>query len=308
MIAFVAVAWWAQTRILRRERFATVGGKGRRATPIRLGAWRWPVRGVVLCYMLVTTVLPLFALVIVSLERFWSSTIPWGDLTLDAYRTGVLHEAIARKSLVDSLELGGIGATVGVVFAAIVSLFVVRTSPRVGRVVDGAIKFPATLSHIVIAVGFVLALGGAPFHLGGTVAILLLAYLALYFPQTAVVADAAVAQVGRELPEASRVAGAGEGRTFRRVYTPLMVSGLAAGWALLFVRCVGDLTASSILAGPKNPVVGWKILQVYTDGSFSQMAALSTILTLVSGVVVVAVLTLTRRRGRVALGRRGAAT
>ena len=73
---------------------------------------------------------------------------------------------------------------------------------------DGAIKFPATLSHIVIAVGFVLALGGEPFNLGGTVVILMLAYLALYLPQTSVATDDAVAQVGRELPEASRVGGA----------------------------------------------------------------------------------------------------
>jgi iron(III) transport system permease protein len=199
-------------------------------------------------------------------------------------------------------------ATAGVVAAALVSLFVVRTSPRVGRLLDGAIKFPATLSHIVIAVGFVLALGGKPFNLAGSVVILMLAYLALYFPQTAVATDNAVAQVGRELPEASRVAGSGEGRTFRKVYLPLMASGLAAGWAMLFVRCVGDLTASSILAGPGNPVVGWKILQVYTDGSYSEMAALSVILTLVSGFVVVTVLALTRRRGRVSiLTRRGAA-
>ena len=93
----------------------------------------------------------------------------------------------------------------------IVSLFVIRTTPRLGRVVDGSIKFPATLSHIVLAVGFVLALGGEPFNLAGTILILMLAYLALYFPQTAVAADGAVGQVGRELPEASRVAGAGEG-------------------------------------------------------------------------------------------------
>ena len=88
-----------------------------------------------------------------------------------------------------------------------------------------------------------------------------------------------------------------------------MASGLAAGWALLFVRCVGDLTASSILAGPGNPVVGWKILQVYNDGLFSEMAALCVLLVLISGGVVVTVLTLTRRGGRRAVlsSRRGAA-
>jgi hypothetical protein len=43
----------------------------------------------------------------------------------------------------------------------VISLFVVRTSGRFGRVLDGAIKFPATLSHIVIAVGFNVVAFGA---------------------------------------------------------------------------------------------------------------------------------------------------
>jgi len=308
MIFFVALAWGAQALVLRRGRYAAIGGKGQRAMPVRLGAWRWPVRAAILAYMAVTTILPLFALVIVSLESFWSAQIPWHDLSLRAYRVGIWEEATAKKAIIDSLELGLAVGTIGIAAAAVISLFVVRMSGRFGRVLDGAIKFPATLSHIVIAVGFVLALGGRPFNLGGTVVILMLAYLALYFPQTSVATDNAVAQVGRELPEASRVAGAGEGRTFGRVYLPLMSAGLAAGWALLFVRCVGDLTASSILAGPGNPVVGWKILQVYTDGSYAEMAALSVVLSLISGVVVVSVMALTHRCGRIAfLTRRGAA-
>ena len=40
----------------------------------------------------VTTVLPLLALVIVSLEGFWTPQIPWGDLSLAAYRDGVFNE------------------------------------------------------------------------------------------------------------------------------------------------------------------------------------------------------------------------
>ena len=307
MILFVGAAWIAQALVIRRGRYASIGGRGQRVTPVRLGAWRWPVRAVILAYMAVTTILPLFALVIVSLESFWTADIPWDRLSLRAYRVGIWQEHTARKAILDSLELGLIVGTIGVLAAALVSLFVVRGG-RGGRVLDGAIKFPATLSHIVIAVGFVLALGGGPFNLAGSVVILMLAYLALYLPQTSVATDNAVAQVGHELPEASRVAGAGEARTFRRVYLPLMAGGLAAGWALLFVRCVGDLTASSILAGPRNPVIGWKILQVYTDGSYSEMAALSVVLTVISGAVVVTVMALTHRRGRIAFfTRRGAA-
>jgi hypothetical protein len=46
---------------------------------------------------------------------------------------------------------------------------------------------------------------------------------------------------------------------------------------------------------------------VYTDGSFSEMAALAVILTLISGAVVVSVMGLTRGRRRTPFSRRGAA-
>ena len=51
------------------------------------------MRGAVLAYMGVTTILPFFALVIVSLESFWTADIPWGNLSLRAYRDGILEEA-----------------------------------------------------------------------------------------------------------------------------------------------------------------------------------------------------------------------
>ena len=254
MIAFVAAAWLAQVLVLRRGRFATIAGKGRRATPIRLGAWRWPVRGLVLLYMGVTTVLPLFALVIVSLEGFWTPQIPWGDLEpgrVPGRRVQRAHcaegadrQPRARARRRDRGRAGGSASC--------------RSSSSArrrgsARVVDGAIKFPATLSHIVLAVGFVLALGGEPFNLSGTILILMLAYLALYFPQTAVAADSAVGAGRARTTRGIARRGRRRGPDLRRVYLPLMASGLAAGWALLFVRCVGDLTASSILAGTREP-------------------------------------------------------
>ena len=58
--------------------------------------------------------LPLFALVVVSLERYWSAQIPWGQLSLRAYRVGIWQEATARKAIVDSLVLGLVVGTIGI--------------------------------------------------------------------------------------------------------------------------------------------------------------------------------------------------
>lgn len=298
VVFFVAIAWWLQSAVLKRGRFATIGGKGHRATKIRLGKAKLPVRILVLGYVGVTTVLPLLALVIVSLNGYWTLNIKWERLSLDAFFTALIKDVSTRQALEHSLTLGVAGATIGILAAAIMSLYVVRTGGRLARFLDGAIKLPSTLSHIVIAVGFILAFAGPPLFLGGTILILLLAYIALYIPQASVSADTAVGQVGVELAEASRVSGAGEARTFRKIYAPLMLPGLIAGWALLFVRMIGDLTASSILAGTDNNVVGFRILEIYQNGSFALLASLSTALTVISAAVVIAVMVVSRRLER----------
>src|SRR5690606_27447026 len=109
-----------------------------------------------------------------------------------------------RRALTNSLVFGAVGSVIGIAAVALASLWIVRSRSRLARIIDGAIKFPAMLSHLIIAVGFVLAFAGPPFSLGGTAIIMVGAYLALYIPQASVSADTAVAQVGKELPEASR--------------------------------------------------------------------------------------------------------
>lgn len=298
VVVFVGLAYLLQARILRKGRFATVAGKGARARTLDLGAWKWPVRVLVIGYVAVSTILPIIALVLVSLNGFWTPHINWSNLSFRALRQSVFDDLTTLHALINSLGLGLVGGLIGILGAAMIALYVARRRTLLARGIDVAIKMPAAISHMVIAVGILLLLAGAPFFLSGTLAILLIGYLALYLPQASIAADAAVSSVGRELPEASAVSGAVPFRTFRKVYLPLMVPGLVAGWALLFIRMVGDLTASAILAGTANPVVGFRILEVFTSGSFALLASLSTVLVVITATVLVVVLAYTRRKSK----------
>lgn len=294
VLLIVSTAWYLQRRVLRSARHTTIGGKGHRATKIKLGRWRWVARTGMGLYVLVAAVLPIVGLALVSLHGFWTPNIAWGDLNFDAIQKSVFDDQYSRRALVNSLRLGVIGGLLGIVIAAAIALFVSQ-SRRLGVAVDLTIKAPASIANIVLAVGFILAFAGPPFRLGGTFTILLLAYITLYLPQASVAADAAVGQVGRELSEASFVSGGGGARTFRRVYLPLMVPGLVAGWSLLFIRMIGDLTASAILAGPNNPVVGFRLLDAYMFGTYGTLAALSLVLVVISSSVLIIVMGVSRR-------------
>src|SRR5690606_16478745 len=118
--------------------------------------------------------------------------------------------------------------------------------------------------------------------------------IVIYMPQAATAASSAIGQVGGELIESGRMAGAGKARVFRRITLPLILPGLAAGWAMIFVVMVGDLTASALLAGTKNPVVGFVILDIWENGLYSALAALAALISMISTAAVMLVLYLGR--------------
>jgi len=69
---------------------------------------------------------------------------------------------------------------------------------------------------------------------------------------------------------------------------------LAAGWALLFVMMVGDLTASALLATNANPVVGFVIYDIFNSATYASLAAIACVVGTISFAVVCAVLAFSR--------------
>jgi len=295
--AVVLSAWFVQSRILRASKHATIGNKGAKTAAINLGRWRLPARLVVIFYSAGTILLPALALIYVSLAGTWRSEITLTGLNLDEF-VKIFSNPYTLTGLTNSFGLGLLTATLVVLIAAIIALYVSRAGSFTGRLVDAGIKLPGTLGSLILVVGMVLLFTGAPFSLGGTLLILLIAYAALALPNASVSADAAVAGVGNSLTEAARMSGASEGRTFLRVIFPLLIPGLVGAWAAVFVRSVGDLTASSMLSGANNPVIGFQILEQSRYGSFATTSALSFTLALVSSVTVLGAVWVGRRSSR----------
>lgn len=304
LVIFVGLTWLWQLRILRKDRYSSLAGKGQPFRRIELGRWRFLGRSVLLGYGIVSVILPALALLLVSLNGYWSSSIKWESLGIGSLVEAVFGDTMTLLSLKNSLWIGIVGATIGMVAAALLAIYVRQPGFRFGRAtLDASVKLPSVFPHLVLAVGFILMFSGPPLNLGGTTIILLAAYVSMYFPQGSVAADAAVSQISKELPEASATFGATPARTFRKIYLPLMLPGLVAGWAFLFARMVGDLTATALLAGPQNTVVGFRILQIFTNGSFADLASLGLVLTLASSIVVISALVISHRLGRWRSGR-----
>lgn len=294
VLVVMAAAWLLERRLTRRQSHSTIGGRGQTPSLVRLGPLRWVVRVVMLGYLAVASLLPLVALLIVAFLPYWTAHPDFSAMTLANFRTYFADDGF-RRALTDSAELGAVGATAGVLIAAVLVSFARLRGGRAVRGIDMVARAPGAISHIVLAVAFLIALGGAPFYWANTLRILILVYVVMNLPQAWVAADTAVDQIGQPLTEASAISGASSLRTMVRIHLPLMAGGLAAAWAMLFVVIVGDLNASSILAGPDTPVVGSVILSIFDNGTYSQLAALGSIIAVASGVIVSLVMLLTRR-------------
>lgn len=291
LIVIVVGAWSVERRVMAKGRFARIGGRGARAALVSLGRWRTPARLLMLSYLVATSVLPFLALLIVSFQGFWSPVIDVGGLTTTNY-SELWSRLLVRRGITNSLMLALLCATITTLLAALLAYLSYRRRSLLGRAVDGVIKIPAAISHIVVGIAFLVAFAGPPFRWNGTLLLLVTAYVVLFLPQASFYANSAMQQIGGEMREAAEVSGARDWRIFLRVVLPLMAPSLLAGWSLLFILSAGELNASAMLAGPGAPVVGQAILDLWTSGTFPLLAALSVMITVVSTVVVVSVLTL----------------
>lgn len=296
MLTVIGLTWYAQRRVSAGGHFVTLGGRATGGARIPLGRWRRPAQGVMIAYLACASLIPLFALTLVALQPYWTPQVDWSQLTLANFKTVLVEDRLTAAAFRNSLLLSTLGASIGLAVAAVSALYVAQSNGMLSRIVDAVMKAPATISSLVLSVGFLVTFSGAPFFLAGTLTLLLLAYIVVHMPPGAIAASAAAAQVGVELREASQVSGASEGRTVRKVMLPLMLPGLAAGWTMVFVHMMGDLSASALLAGLKNPVIGFAILEIWEMGSFGVLAAFSTIMCLVITCVVLLMLWVTRLR------------
>jgi iron(III) transport system permease protein len=304
LVAFLSTVWFAQRRYTKTGRQAMITGKSASAAVVKLGKWKWVARGLMILYLLCVSVLPFIALLIVALQPYWQADIVPSQFTDAAFHNFFFSPGLqARAGFENSIKLGLIGATMAMAAAGLLAVAARQIRGGRGAIISGVTKIPAAVSNLVVGVAFLVALGGAPFHLAGSLLILLLAYLVIFMPQASVAAEVARGQVDEDLIEASAMLGASRSRTSIRILWPLMRPGLVYGWAMIFVLVTGDLTAAAILSGPSNPVVGTSILAIFTSGTFSDLAVIATVICVVSLLVIGLAITLvgapvSRRRRR----------
>jgi len=241
---------WVQQRYIAPRSFTTVTGKGFRPNVLDLGPWKWVAFGYNLAFIAVAVVLPIVCLVIVSLHPVWTGKIVWADLTTINYVKTLFWwrpEAIsaATNGIGNSLILAFGGASIAMVMALVISYMIHRTKGFGVRMLDFLSVVPIGFPGIVLAMGVLVTYIQTPIY--ATLWILMLAYITRFFPYGQRNISSIMLAISEELDQSSRMAGASWFTTLRRITIPLLKPGLFAGWILLFIIFLRELSISIIL-------------------------------------------------------------
>jgi iron(III) transport system permease protein len=140
------------------------------------------------------------------------------------------------------------GALVAVVFALPMALLSFRRRSVPRDVLERSTYVIKALPGVVVALSLVFFATRYAFGLYETSVLLVVAYALLNFPLALVCIKASAAQVPPRLTDVGRSLGRGPVSVFVRVTLPLLAPGLLAGFCLVFLTAVTELTATLVLA------------------------------------------------------------
>jgi iron(III) transport system permease protein len=235
-----------QRHILASRSFTTVTGKGYRPQQLDLGRTRYVTLAVNLLYLTVAVALPIGTLVAVSFSRAWLGYLDPTQFSTQYFVYLATRNPIAIRGIRNSLILAIAGATLAMTIATVIAYIIHRTKSRARSWLDVVTTLPIGIPGLVLAIGLFVALIRTPLY--GTLWILLLGYTIRFFTYGQRTISAVLVSVSVELEEASQTSGANWSTTMRRILLPLMRPGVVAGWLLLFITFMREVSMSLLLS------------------------------------------------------------
>jgi iron(III) transport system permease protein len=245
-------AWLLGSRVVSGRRHTSS------AAAIAPHAWRKPIVAVgVLAFSLAIAV-PLVVLVRESDDVFGAARGSWPSIRV-------------------SLLLAALGATLVVPVGGILGYARARATSRFASAVDAlwVVLFAVPSTIVGVALIGMWNRSGPAGMLYGTLAMLLLVYLARFVPVAALITAASVRQIPQSHEESAAVAGVGWLRTLRTIIMPQIAGGLAATWVIVFVFAFGELGASILVSPPGESTLPIRIYTIIANTPSSVVSALA---------------------------------
>jgi iron(III) transport system permease protein len=262
------------------RKFIVVTGQGYSTSRIKLGRWRYVALGGFITWYTVMMVLPLTFLLIGSFMRrygFFEINSPftvahWQDLFGDPLFLG---------SLRNSLAIAGITAVLGVLLYSIVGYLLASRRLVVPALLEFLCWLPWVIPGILMSLGLLWVFLATPLRgfLYGTVWGIALALTIHDSPVSSQAFKSAFMQLGPDLEEAARVAGASWRYTYLRILLPLVAPVAATVAMLNFGTALTSISTPVLLYSAESRPLSILLLEYSFTGEIERAAALGLLLT-----------------------------
>jgi len=273
---------FTQQWLTRGRRYTTITGQFQ-SRRHRLGRWRWPAFALMLALVLIVLGVPLVFAVLgtfMKLFGFFNIPDPW---TLKNWTT-VLADELFLRSLWNTVVLAGSTAVAAVLVHSLIAYIVVRTRFVGRRALDLISWLPFTVPGIILGLALLwLFLDvGVLRPLYGTMAALVIAGLVSGMPLGVQIIKSGLMQLGGDLEEASRVAGASWWATYRRIVLRLMAPTLVAVAMITFVGAARNIGNIALLATSANRPLSILQLDYIAQRKFEEAMVVACIIMAIS--------------------------
>ncbi len=300
LVLVVVLALALQRRILRAGRYDIIRGKSMRPMLIKLRHFKIPMLLVCLLFIAVIVLLPLVIIFLVGFLKAYGLPLKLEYMTVKNYQHVLFISKMARDAMKNSVVLSISAAIITMFVGTMIAYVIVKINPKGKGILEVLGLLPYSIPGIVLAVGVILTWSGSfKINLYNTFWIILIAYIARYMAFSLKSASASLEQVHNSLEEAARSCGASHFESLLDITLPLIRPGMIAGFFLIFLPAMRELTTSILLYGPFTRTLGVAIYAIKEEGNMVQASALSGIAILIIILGEMALRLVTReRRGK----------
>lgn len=237
------------------------------------------------CAFLVFIMAPLLIIVAVAFTDKGYISLPTDGLSLRWF-IALKDTPEIQTAFFLSLKLAAISSTIAVALAVPSAVALARHRFPGRDVVSGFLMSPMMIPNVVLGIAFLRFFN--IIGLTGSFTLLCCAHIIFIMPYAMRLILAATIGMDRDAENAARSLGASRLTTFRRIFLPLILSGLAGGWILSFIQSFDELTMTIFVATPGTstlPVVMYNHIAQTIDPLITSVSTVLIAMTLIFMVV-----------------------
>ncbi|MBA4538698.1 iron ABC transporter permease [Bacillus aquiflavi] len=246
LITLVFLAVERRTRL--KQRYYQTSNTYKKPSLLSLGKWKAPVLIYVLGIFSLAVLLPTIVLI------YWSSV-------------GVMEGALDSRFwgyAWNSVLVAGVSALICMIIALPIVYLKLRYPSVLTNIIDKITYSGYALPGVIVALGVVFVFNQYIPWLYNTIALLFFAYIVRFLPQAMQSGEAALSLVSPRIDEAARSLGYSPVKVMLKVIVPLIIPGILAGGALVFVSSIKELPATLLLRPPGFDTLA---VRVWTEAS-----------------------------------------